>query len=732
MLHHDLVLKHNELYLIGESQCDGSRERATGLYVRDTRFLSFWDLRVNGASLEPLEVRVLGPDRAVVVEANGALAANGQRITEPVLPLTIAVEQHVQLGADLRIRIVLSNYSGRSLHLSLSLEIGGDFRDLFDIRGFPHRERGGSYVSPTQLPDGLALGYADRSGATSRLLVRFSRSPSLIVASAPMDEPELEPTVLLPGLDQMSQAQPFPPPPHGKAFFDLILEPRATWALVVALTPSVEDRLPVSDADSDYSNVDRRETARIATDHFWVNRIIDRAASDLDMLQTSFRDGRLTAAGIPWFVAPFGRDSLITSLQTLYVAPDRAEETLRTLAALQGRAVDPFREEEPGKILHEMRYGEMARLGDIPHTPYYGTVDATPLFVMLFAETVRWTGDESLFRELLPNVQRALEWIEQWGDRDGDGLVEYTTQSAESVRIVHQGWKDSHDSLHDVDGRSVTGSVALVEVQGYVFAAYRWLAEVGALYGDTSWAAVLRDRSDQVRRVVEDRFWLPEEGYYAQALDEQKRPVTAISSNPGHLLYCELPSPERGQLVAARLREPDLDSGWGVRTLAASMATYNPMSYHNGSVWPHDNSLIAAGLGRYGEIGGLERIASALFTAAEHLPDQRLPELYCGFPRDEDAAADGPIPYPVSCSPQAWAAGAAPLLMRAMLGLEVDLDHGALCVAPAFPAWLSRVRVDGLEALGRRFDLEVARDGAEYRVQSDGPIEVKELRSGKS
>ena len=281
-----------------------------------------------------------------------------------------------------------------------------------------------------QLPDGLALGYTDRSGATTRLLVSFSRSPSLMVASAPVDEPEPEPTALLPGLDQISPAQPAPPPPHGKAFFDLSLEPRASWELLVTLTPSAADGPPISGAESDHRNVDRRGAARIATDHFWVNRIIDRAAADLDMLQTSFRDGTLTAAGIPWFVAPFGRDSLIASLQTLHVAPGRAKETLRTLAALQGRAVDPFREEEPGKILHEMRYGEMARLGDIPHTPYYGTVDATPLFVMLFAETIRWTGDESLYRELLPNVQRALEWIEQWGDRDRDGLVEYTTQSA--------------------------------------------------------------------------------------------------------------------------------------------------------------------------------------------------------------------------------------------------------------------------------------------------------------
>jgi glycogen debranching enzyme len=410
-----------------------------------------------------------------------------------------------------------------------------------------------------QLPNGLALGYADRSGATTRLLVSFSRSPSLMVASAPIDEPELEPTALLPGLDQVSDGQPVPSPPHCKAFFDLFLEPRSSWELVVTLTPSGA----VWGAESDQHNVDRRRPARIATDHFWVNRMIDRAAADLDMLQTSFRDGRLTAAGIPWFVAPFGRDSLIASLQTLHVAPGRAKETLRILAALQGRAVDPFREEEPGKILHEMRYGEMARLGDVPHTPYYGTVDATPLFVMLFAKTIRWTGDESLYRALLPNVQRALEWIEQWGDRDGDGLIEYTTQIAESTRIVHQGWKDSHDSLHDLDGRSVTGAIALVEVQGYVYAAYRWLADIAALYGDASWARQLHERAEQVRRLVEDRFWLPEEGYYAQALDDQKRPVTAIASNAGHLLYCGLPSPERGRLVAARLRRPDLDSGWG-------------------------------------------------------------------------------------------------------------------------------------------------------------------------
>jgi glycogen debranching enzyme len=725
VLHQDLVLKHNELYLVGESQSDGSGERATGLYARDTRFLDSWDLRINGVPLEPLDARVLGPDRAVVVGANGPLAADGVEITEPVRPLTIAVEQDVELGADLRVRIRLGNFSGHALPLTVSLEVGGDFRDIFDIRGFPRHLRGGVYLPSIWQDNALTLGFTDRCGATAGLLVRFSEPPSLTIPSPAEDEPEAEPIVLLPGFDHVGEAQLLPPPPRDTAFFPLTLEAGASWELLVTLAPVPAGEQPIAAVDSAPGRGDRGRVTRITTDRPEINRVLDRAADDLAMLHTSFQDGRLTAAGIPWFVAPFGRDSLISSLQTLHLTPDRAIETLRTLAALQGRTLDPFREEEPGKILHEMRYGEMARLGEIPHRPYYGSIDATPLFVMLFAETVRWTADETLYRDLLPHVRRALEWIEHWGDRDGDLLVEYSTQSSESAHIVHQGWKDSHDSLHDADGQPVSGNIALVEVQGYVFAAYSWLAEIVAHYGDEAWAADLRERSIAVRHLVEERFWLPEEHYYAQALDGEKRPVAAISSNSGHLLYCGLPSPERGRLVAARLRGRDLDSGWGVRTLGTCMSTYNPMSYHNGSVWPHDNSLIAAGLGRYGESGGLAVIASALFAAAEQLPDHRLPELYCGFARHEEAIGDAPVPYPVSCSPQAWAAGAAPLLMRAMLGLEADPAKGMLRVAPAFPDWLSRVRIDGLEALGHRLDLEVVRDAAGYRVQSDGSVEVE-------
>lgn len=725
MLQQDLVLKHNELYLVGESQGDGSGERATGLYVRDTRFLDCWDLRINDASLEPLDARVLGPDRALVVSANSALPVDGEANAEPIRPLSVAVEQHVQLDVELRVRIVLGNYSNQALSLPLSLLLGGDFRDMFEIRGFPRSQHDGVYEPPVWRDEQLTFAYRDRSGATTMLLVDFSQTPSFAQATSALEKPHIASRTLLPGFGEMVDAGPQGAVPRDRVYFDVALAPNETWEVVVTLTPIPPAGPPITSTEVAEEHAGHPQRARIVTDHPALNRTIERAADDLAMLHTSFPDGRLIAAGIPWFVAPFGRDSLIVSLQTLHLAPARAAETLRTLAALQGERVDPFREEEPGKILHEMRYGEMARLGDIPHTPYYGSVDATPLFVMLFAETVRWTGDRALYDELLPHVQRALQWMETYGDRDGDGLIEYSTQAVGSTHIMHQGWKDSHDSLHDPSGRAVMGEIALVEVQGYAYAAYQGLAEVARLYGDERWASELAARAERLRAIVEERFWLPEAGFYAQALAGDKRPVAAITSNAGHLLFCGLPSAERARVLAERLREPELDTGWGVRTLASTMVNYNPMSYHNGSVWPHDNSLIAAGLGRYGERLGLHRIADAIFAAAERFPLQRLPELYCGFARDEGVAADAPVRYPVGCSPQAWAAGAVPLLMRAMLGLEPDPRHGVLRVAPALPDWLDRVEIAGLQALGKRCDLVVERAPSGYRIESDGPVEPR-------
>ncbi len=719
MLDHDLVLKSDELYLVGEGNTDGSGERASGLYVRDTRYLDRFDVRLNGVPLNRLSARALGSAAAVVVGANGVFPVPGGEAEETVRPLTVAVEQHVTLGTDLTVRFVLRNFAGRTLPLTLSLELGADFRDLFDVRGLPRAARGGTHLPPAVMADGFAFTYLDRAGGSAMTVVGFDRPATLAVASPPpVDD---EPAVLLPGYDAVAPHPPLPPHPVAKAYFATTLAHGEEWGLTATLSPVPAGGVPIS-AEATFPDDPAPPPAVVATDDPVVDRILDRAAADLAMLQTSFPEGSLPAAGIPWYVAPFGRDSLIVGLQTLHLAPRRAAATLRVLAAHQGDRVDPFRDEEPGKILHEVRYGEMARLREIPHTPYYGTVDATPLFVLLFAETVAWTGDDRLYADLLPNVRRALAWIEQWGDADADGLVEYRTRVADGTHIVHQGWKDSHDSLHHADGRPVTGSVALVEVQGYVHAAYRRLAEVVALRGDDAWAAELGGRAEAMRAAVEAKFWLPDEGYYAQALDGDKAPVRSVSSNPGHLLFCGLPSRERAAAVAARLRAPDLDSGWGVRTLSAAMPTYNPMSYHNGSVWPHDNSLIAAGLAAYGFADDANRIAAALVAAAETDPLTRLPELFCGFARADETAVTAPVPYPVSCSPQAWAAAASQLLVRAMLGLNVDARRGRLVVRPALPDWLGAVTIRGLEVFGQPTALTVRRAGGSYAIETDGPV----------
>jgi glycogen debranching enzyme len=353
----------------------------------------------------------------------------------------------------------------------------------------------------------------------------------------------------------------------------------------------------------------------------------------------------------------------------------------------------------------------MSRLHEVPHTPYYGSIDATPLWIWLFAEAVQWTGEQALFADLLPNARRALDWIERYGDLDGDGFVEYRSEKRGSGGIANQVWKDSFDSLNHADGAKVEGPIAAVEVQGYVFAAYTALAETARVFGESALTRELERKAEALRERVESAFWLEPEGFYAQALDRTKTPVRALSSNPGHLLMSGLPAPDRAARMIARFGEADFATGWGVRTLSANAVTYNPMSYHNGSVWPHDNSLIGAGFYRYGDRDAGHALTTALFDAAAIAPLRRLPELYCGFARTLTDHIDCPVAYPVSCTPQAWAAGALPLLLRAMLGIEVDLANKMLVVNPSLPLWLNTVIIDDLRVLGMRGSLTFRRDG---------------------
>jgi glycogen debranching enzyme len=708
VLHNDLVLKSAECYLVGATPSDGTGEPATGLYLRDTRHLSRFATTLNGLPPRSLTVRTLAADHARIIAGNLPFKASGG----PFVPSqTIAVEQDVRLGGALTVRTTLRNHGLEPLALVLRLDLGSDFRDLFDLRGFD-RARRGDLLPPTIDGDTVTLRYRGLDGAEVATTITFDQ-PATIDAVAPDDR-----SPILGGAPPSAADGAVPPvgtPVTAvSAAFELRLAPREAWALGVVLSPRPAGLASTSERPAAAGGGLPRQ-ATITTNDPRLDRVLAQANDDLAMLQTTFPEGSLPAAGIPWYVAPFGRDSLIVGLQTLPLAPARAADILRVLAAHQGNRVDPWRDEEPGKILHEVRYGELARLGEIPHTPYYGTVDATPLFVLLFAETVAWTRDEGLYQELLPAVRRALDWIERYGDGDGDGLVEYRHRAPDGVHISHQGWKDSADSLHHADGTPATGLIALVEVQGYAFAAYDRLAAVAAARGDTVWAGELHSKADAVRRAVEDRFWLEDEGFYAQALDGDKRPVRTISSNPGHLLFCGLPAADRADRLAARFRRPDLDSGWGLRTLSTAAASYNPMSYHNGSVWPHDNSLIGAGLARYGHHADAARILEALLAVAASDPSARLPELYCGYPRT-DESREAPVPYPVSCTPQAWAAAAIPLLVTSLLGLSVDPASGALTAAPSLPPWLDRVEVSGIEA-----------GGTATRVRINGPEERAEI-----
>jgi glycogen debranching enzyme len=400
----------------------------------------------------------------------------------------------------------------------------------------------------------------------------------------------------------------------------------------------------------------------------------------------------MPAAGIPWYVAPFGRDSLITAYETLMINPAVARSTLRTLAAWQATEDDPWRDAEPGKILHELRRGELARTRAIPHTPYYGTVDATPLFLLVAAAYHRWTLDLDTMRDLRPAFDAALRWIDEWGDRDGDGFVEYERRSP--AGLVNQGWKDSYDAVVHADGSLARGPIALVEVQAYVYAAKRDVAEVYAALGDDERATALRGEADSLRAAFNEAYWNPEERFLALALDGEKRRVASVTSNAGHALFCGILDDDRAAHVAERLMAPDMFSGWGIRTLSTRSPAYNPMSYHNGSVWPHDNAIAAAGLKRYGFDDAVARIATALFDVGAGSRDFRLPELLCGFGRDESRST---VAYPVACIPQAWAAAAPFLLVQMLLGVAPNAEESRLAVdRPRLPSWIGRLDVDDI------------------------------------
>jgi len=667
-----VTLVEGSTFIVSARSGDVYAHSAQGLFFSDTRIVSRWQLLVDGQPAEHLNVLAGDPYRATFL---GRVPPTGSQ-TE------VLVERHRFIGNGMREDIVLRNLGNQSLTTTLSLVVEADFADVFAVKEC--RARGSGELSTKLEGAALLLGFHD---GDARRGVRISAQGARASAD---------------GL-----------------YFEATVAARDTWRTSVLVIPSMDgqelsatfplDR-PVSESLPAQRVRDWRGMGiRIDTENAQLRRTLERSMEDLGALRIAdpeHPDELAVAAGAPWFMALFGRDSLLTSYMALPLDPDLAVGTLKALARSQGSRDEPRTEEQPGRILHETRMGLDFPLVKGGGSVYYGTADATPLFVMLLGELCRWGIPPADLEALLPPADRALDWIENYGDRDGDGFVEYQRMTEEG--LVNQGWKDSFDGINFADGSLARSPIALCEVQGYVYAAYLARADIARASGDDATASGYSDRADRLKRSFNDSFWLPERGWYAVGLDRDKRPIDALASNMGHCLWSGIVDEDKAPLVAQRLMSPEMFTGWGVRTLASSMAAYNPMSYHNGSVWPHDNALIASGLRRYGFVAEAQQIAAGLLEAATCF-DGRLPELLCGFDRTEYPE---PIAYPTSCSPQAWASATPLQLVRVLLGLDPAMPDRRLSLSPAWPEPFGPLTIHDLQLDGVSAALSVDSDGA--------------------
>jgi glycogen debranching enzyme len=696
-----LGTKEGETFLYSdmEGNLDGGRELGLGLYHRDTRFLSLFEMRLSGGR-HPILLSS-SAERAYMsyVDLTNPDLVEGGEIVVP--QQTLNIRRIRSINGRLFERVRIKNYNTFPVKLDVEFEFASDFADLFEVRGLIRHEHG-RRAEPQAGDRTIVFEYEGIDGVPLHTIVEFGSEPELLEVRGD----------------------------HVVARFRVHLSGHQTKLVTMTVDPIVGDEiLPAKEFDVAVHDLRRsyedweRECTQINTDNELFDQLLARGIRDLRALYTRMDEGGILAAGIPWYVAVFGRDALITSHQLLMVNPRCGRETLELLARYQGTDDDPWRDEEPGKILHEIRKGELARAGAIPHSAYYGSVDATPWFLILLAQYFRWTGDVEFARSMLPAAEAALSWIDTYGDLDGDGFVEYRSRSPRG--LSNQGWKDSFDSVVHADGRLAEPPIALVEVQAYVFMAKERMADLYEALGDQPRAEQLHKEALLLRERLNEAFWMEDEQYFAAALDGDKRQVRSVVSNPGHAMYCDAVDDEKAPHVARRLLQPDMFSGWGIRTMSKSASAYNPMSYHNGSVWPHDNALIAAGLKRYGFTKATNRVSTAIFDAAIHADYMRLPELFCGFTR---RTPNRPVGYPVACSPQAWAAGAPFLLLQAMLGVSARAHENLVTVnKPQLPPWLNTVELRNLRVGHSTISLVFRREGEVTGfslIQKDGDVRV--------
>jgi glycogen debranching enzyme len=704
------VLKHGNRYLLTDAFGDIHPDsRGLGLYHGDTRILACSVLRVGGSRPVLLQASVGANYRGGIQMTNPSADRNPDAKVHPFDELvgrTVGISRERLIGADgvtERLRIV--NHAARPAAIPVELELGADGADIFEVRGYPRKGRG--RVLPAAVTDRRVTFRYDGLDEIQQLThLAFSHAAEAVetVDDASADGSDGGASIRFRWTLELGAGEtvdlewvvwctnrPVPARNHRRATdggdgADHVLGPREQ----AALFPPV----PMVSADegaSAYNGWESGTTTVQSSDELF-NLVVKRSTSDLRLLvnEGPGEGERYVAAGVPWFATLFGRDAIISALQTLAFRSQQAVETLVVLADHQATEDDPWRDAEPGKILHELRSGEMARTGELPHTPYYGSVDSTPLWLILLGATYDWTGDRELVERLWPNALAALEWIDRYGDRDSDGFVEYERRSERG--LLNQGWKDSSDAIRDRMGAQADPPVALAEVQGYVFDAKRRMAALARMRGDDALATRLDAEADALAERFDAAFWMEDRRYYAMALDRDKRQCDAIASNPGQCLWSGIVAQARARDVVEHLTRPAMFSGWGIRTFAADQPGYNPIGYHTGTVWPHDTSLIAAGFKRYGFDDASNRLVSQMMQAAQSFADYRLPELFCGFDRSDAAS---PVPYPVACSPQAWAAGASFLFLQTMLGLRAHADRGELeLLHPHLPEWLNSVRLE--------------------------------------
>lgn len=670
-----------------------------GLFWDDTRYLSQLELQINGHPPVVLSSSTEGA-YAARIELTVKGSVEGKGLDLPVN--TIYVHREQLLESDLLYDVIyLENFYNERAKLLVEIKYDADFMDIFQVRGIL-RGKSGDYYMPVTTRDQMIFVYEGLDRRARTTTICFAPGPTKLENKTARWEIELEPlgkTQIATTIRAHSAAL--------RPLSQLVEVAEHPQAHVLAETARRNDlRKPLESLRKDYEDW-LRDCTGFRSDNGIFDSMLRTSIEDFYALQMPDNAGTAIAAGVPWFAALFGRDSLIASFQSLILNPELAQGTLRVLASHQGRETRDDRDEEPGKILHEMRSGEMTATGEVAFGMNYGSVDATPLFIILLSEYYRWTGDEELVRDLASPLKLAVEWLLTYANLDGDDLVEYKRKTPKG--LFNQGWKDSGDANMHADGRIAQPPIALIEVQGYAIKA---LAEATALLkivGDEELGAKAADRSNNIRDLLDPLFWMPQKNYYAMALDKDKKQLEVIASNPGHLLFAGAIAAERAGRVVGTLLAQGLFSGWGIRTLSQDEQTYNPMSYHRGSVWPHDNSLIAYGMAWYGFRQEASRVFTALYDAALHFRDYRLPELFCGIERRD---RDEPVQYPVSCSPQAWASGSPLLLLTALLGLRPNANQRELSIVnPHLPDFLNFLRVDNFRVGNSRIWLEFQRQG---------------------